>query len=67
MGSVLSSPIVNAAKYQKLLSVQSGNFTSDIKEVDFRTIPLLDKSSAQLLGNRKMGSMVDMVSQFEVR
>ncbi len=66
VGSVLSSPIVNAAKYQKLLSVQSGNFTSDIKEVDFRTIPLLDKSSAQLLGNRKMGSMVDMVSQFEV-
>ncbi len=66
VGSVLSSPIVNAAKYQKLLSVQSGKFTSDIKEVDFRTIPLLDKSSAQLLGNRKMGSMVDMVSQFEV-
>ena len=29
-------------------------------------IPLLDKESAALLGNRKMGSMVDMVSQFEV-
>ena len=26
----------------------------------------LDKESAELLGNRKMGSMVDMVSQFEV-
>ncbi len=66
VGSILSSPIINAGKYQKLLNVQTGDFTSDIKEVDFRTIPLLDKSSAQLLGNRKMGSMVDMVSQFEV-
>ncbi|MCM1257498.1 MAG: CvpA family protein [Roseburia sp.] len=66
VGSILSSPIINASKYQKLLTVQSGNFTSDIKEVDFRTIPLLDKNSAELLGNRKMGSMVDMVSQFEV-
>ena len=29
-------------------------------------IPLLDRDSAAILGNRKMGSMVDMVSQFEV-
>lgn len=66
VGSILSSPIVNAAKYHRLLNVQTGDFTSDIREVDYHTIPLLDKNSAELLGNRKMGSMVDMVSQFEV-
>ena len=66
IGSVLSSPIVNAAKYQKLLTVENSDFSRDIKEVSYNTIPLLDKSSAELLGNRKMGSMVDMVSQFEV-
>lgn len=65
-GSVLSSPIVNASKYQKLLTVENSDFSKDIKEVSYNTIPLLDKSSAELLGNRKMGSMVDMVSQFEV-
>lgn len=65
-GSLLSSPIVNASKYQKLLAVENSDFSEDIKEASFRTIPLLDKSSAELLGNRKMGSMVDMVSQFEV-
>lgn len=65
-GSILSSPIVNAAKYQKLLTVENGDFSRDIKEVSYNSIPLLDKSSAELLGNRKMGSMVDMVSQFEV-
>ena len=66
IGSILSSPIVNAGKYQKLLTVQEGDFASDIEEVDIKTIPLLDKDSATLLGNRKMGSMADMVSQFEV-
>lgn len=34
--------------------------------MNFSQIPLLDKDSAAILGNRKMGSMVDMVSQFEV-
>lgn len=65
-GSVLSSPIVNASRYQKLLTVENSDFSKDIKEVSYQTIPLLDKNSAELLGNRKMGSMVDMVSQFEV-
>lgn len=65
-GSVLSSPIVNAKKYQRLLEPETRDFTEDIKEVNYNQIPLLDKDSAELLGNRKMGSMVDMVSQFEV-
>ena len=66
IGSLLSSPIVNAKKYQQLLNVQDGEFTKDIEELSFDQIPLLDKESAMILGNRKMGSMVDMVSQFEV-
>lgn len=66
VGSLLSSPFFNAAKYQQLLTIEEREFTEDIKEVDYKTIPLLDKDSAALLGNRKMGSMVDMVSQFEV-
>lgn len=66
IGSLLSSPIVNAKKYQGLLDVQDGEFTKDIEELSFDQIPLLDRDSAQILGNRKMGSMVDMVSQFEV-
>ena len=66
VGSLLSSPIVNAAKYQSLLQVEEGEFSKDIEELSFNQIPLLDRDSATLLGNRKMGSMVDMVSQFEV-
>ena len=66
IGSILSSPIVNAKKYQQLLTVEDRNFAEDIVEVSYNQIPLLDKDSSLLLGDRKMGSMVDMVSQFEV-
>lgn len=66
VGTLLSSPIINAKKYQALLTIEEREFTEDIKEVDYHTIPLLDKDSAALLGNRKLGSLVDMVSQFEV-
>ena len=66
VGSVLSSPIINAKKYQALLTVEEGEFTKDIEELSFDQIPLIDRDSAQILGNRKMGSMSDMVSQFEV-
>lgn len=66
IGSILSSPIINARKYQQLLTIETRTFTEDIREVDYQTIPLLDKASASLLGDRKMGSLVEMVSQFEV-
>lgn len=48
------------------MTVENGEFSKDIEELSFDQIPLLDRDSAAILGNRKMGSMVDMVSQFEV-
>ena len=62
VGSILSSPIVNAKKYRNLLTIEERDFSKDIQPVNFSQIPLLDKDSAAILGNRKMGSMVDMVS-----
>jgi len=66
VGTLLSSPIVNAKKYQKLMKVQEGEFADDVEELSFDKIPILDRDTAAILGDRKMGSMVDMVSQFEV-
>lgn len=66
VGSLLSSPIINAKKYQELLAVEEGDFAADVEQRSFDQIPLLDRDSAMILGNRKMGSMVDMVSQYEV-
>lgn len=66
VGSILSSELVNAKKYQQLITVEQRNFADDIKEVSYDKIPILDKESATNIGNRVMGTMVDMVSQFEV-
>jgi len=65
-GMLLSSPIIRASAYRELLDVQTGDFASDIHEVDYNQIPILDSDSAARLAEREMGSMVDMVSQYEV-
>lgn len=66
VGMLLSSPIIRAGAYRELLDVQTGDFANDIHEVDYNQIPILDSDSAARLAEREMGSMVDMVSQYEV-
>ena len=60
------SPVFNSKAYYNRITIQDGNFKEDIKEVDFNHIPLLDKDSSQKLGDRVMGQMTDLVSQFYV-
>ncbi len=63
----ICSPIFNAKSYQTRISVnENGNFTEDIHEVDFSQLPLLDKASSQVLGDRVMGQMSELVSQYKV-
>ena len=66
VGSILSSSIVNAKKYQKLLTITDRNYTDDIKENSYKDIPIIDKDSPILLGSSKMGSIAEFVFQFEV-
>ena len=66
IGGILSSEMINASKYQKLLTVETRSFENDIKEVSYDQIPILDRDSAVVIGNRVMGTMVDMVSQYEI-
>ena len=65
VGQIISLPIFRAADYRQLLSVQTGDFATDIAEISFNEIPTLDKDSANYLGDRQMGTLSDMVSQFE--
>ena len=65
VGQVLSMPIFRAAAYRDLLTVEDGNFTQDVAQISFDKIPTLDRQSAEYLGDRQMGTLSDMVSQFE--
>jgi len=65
VGEVLSMPLFRAAAYRDLLTVETGDFAADVTQISFDKIPTLDRQSAQYLGDRQMGTLSDMVSQFE--
>ena len=65
VGQLLSMPIFRASAYRDLLTVESGDFAADVTQISFDKIPTLDRQSAQYLGDRQMGTLSDMVSQFE--
>lgn len=66
VGQIISAPLLRAVAYHDLLTVETGNFAEDIKPVSFDEIPMLDEASASVLGDRKLGELSDMVSQFNV-
>lgn len=68
LGALFSNAIIpgNAEKYSEVLKTDTLNFAEDIQEVDYTKIPVIDRNSAILLGNREMGTIPEYVSQFEV-
>lgn len=66
VGQIISAPVLRSGTYRDLLAVNTGDFATEIEQVSFDEVPMLDESSARRLGNRKLGELSDMVSQFEV-
>ncbi len=65
--NLFCSPFFNAKSYSRRIVVdETGDFIKDIKEVDFNSLPLLDRDSSEKLGDRVMGQMSDFVSQYYV-
>ena len=66
VGGIVGWQLFRAASYRDLLEVNPGDFAAEVEEISFKQIPMLDAASAMKLGNRKLGELADMVSQFEV-
>lgn len=67
LGNIVSLPIFHAAQYQSQLEVdESADFYQDNATISFNQIPVVDRDSAMRLGDRKMGEIMDYVSQFDV-
>jgi len=66
VGTLAGSVIFRAASYAELLPFTTGDFSTDVDEIRYDQIPMLDRASAERLGDRKLGELSDMVSQFEV-
>ncbi len=65
LGLFFSSTFFNATKYAGVISVKEADFATDMPETDSVTnIALMDTDSAVTIGNRALGSLSDVVSQY---
>lgn len=67
LASALGLRFFNAARYRDLITITDGDFASDVAELNMSQIPVVDKDSSSRLGNRKLGEMTELVSQFEIQ
>lgn len=62
---IINSELLHAKEYASRINVENSEFTT-IKEVDFTKTPIVDRDTTEALGDRVMGQMSDLVSQFNV-
>ncbi|MBO7250342.1 MAG: hypothetical protein J6V42_03610 [Clostridia bacterium] len=66
VGSIASSTLFNAHAYSSIIEVPEAVFEEDMPETDTVTnIALMDSSSATIIGNRTLGALSDVVSQYQ--
>ena len=66
VGSLVGAEVFRAKDYAKLIDVKEGDFADEIAEVDFNSVPRLDKDSSNMIATRALGELSDYVSQFVV-
>ena len=66
VGAIVGWQVFRAPSYRDILPVTDGDFSKEVEEISYDQIPMLDADSAEKLGDRKLGELADMVSQFEV-
>ncbi len=69
VGTAISSVILRAKSYSQIITVdESKDFSEEIEEADFKSVPVLDNAAASVLANRTLGDLaaINKVSQFEV-
>ncbi len=65
--TLISSPVFNAKRYASVITVADAVFEEDMPKTDAVTnIALMDSASAEIVGNRTLGSLSDVISQYEI-
>lgn len=65
LGLIFSSTFFNARRYADVIEVKEADFATDLPETtEITNIALMDTASATILGNRTLGSLSDVVSQY---
>ena len=66
-GNISSSTFFNAQKYSQIIEVKEAVFETDMPEnTVVSNIALMDSESANIIGNRTLGALSEVVSQYQV-
>lgn len=64
---IISAPLFSSSKYKNRITVKESDFNTDIPLLkDVKSIALMDSDSAKILGDRTIGELSDLVSQYNV-
>ncbi len=66
IGYVTGAEFFRAKDYAEIIDVKEGDFAEEIAEIDFQSVPRLDKDSSNMIATRALGELSDYVSQFVV-
>ncbi len=67
IGGIASSAMFRASTYASIIQIEDGDFATDIAPSEnINDIALMDTDSARIIGERAIGSLSDVVSQYEV-
>ena len=67
VGTIISSVVFNARAYAEVITVEEREFEADMPETkEITNIALMDTDSARMLGDRKLGALAGVVSQYVV-
>ena len=67
IGSLISSTFFHANAYSSIIEVPEADFAEDMPETEVvNNIALMDTNTAIIMGERTLGELIDVVSQYEI-
>lgn len=66
-GNIISAELFHAGKYSSLMDIKNTKFEDILNQTDTITdVALMDTASAKVVGQRAIGALSDVVSQYEI-
>lgn len=65
IGNLIFSPFFFAEGYATMIDIEQADFATEFPKTDLNQITLIDRDTATRLGNRHLGALTNLVSQFE--
>lgn len=69
IGFLVSSVFFRASSYAKIIDVQTGDFSAEVEEADFASVPVIDETTTAVMADRALSDLseIGLVSQFTVQ